>query len=77
MTSPSCVSSPADHPLNGDRRCHYIARRGVYYRGSVYGTDADWTADLGEAFRYGSVDVAIDKIAKFPTMFDGCHVATF
>lgn len=54
---------------------HYIKRAdGKLYRGSVYGTDADWTDSKWDAFPY-SENVAHQKIANFPVFFKNCEVA--
>ncbi len=50
---------------------------GLYYRGTCYGDERDWTKEkrswVDDAYTY-SLNGAWKKICKFPEMFDGCEV---
>jgi hypothetical protein len=50
--------------------------QGLFYRGTAYGDDRDWTSDketIHGAFYY-TLDIAWQKICQFPVMFGKCEV---
>ena len=54
-----------------------INQDGLYYRGTAYGDDRDWSPEKREwcdgAFKY-TEEGAYKKSSRFPAMFEGCSV---
>ena len=51
-------------------------KNGLYYRGSVYGNQKDWTNSPMYVYTY-SYEGAMKKLQNFPIMFKNCKVALY
>ena len=51
-------------------------KNGLYYRGSVYGNEKDWTNIPMHVFTYTHKG-AMKKLHNFPSMFKNCTVTLY